>query len=280
MVSFRDRWQQILDSSKRPRRSPSKCTTNSVAQSGKANRDTAKTSITIDSPPLSPRSCADKALLRATLRFRLLRPRSDSDFVKKVLVIGGTGRIGRFAVEACRRIGDLDVSTGGRAPSGEGGVQIDLGNAATFRALDNFDTIIDCADTSEVSPESCLAYCLEHGQTFLETTALPNVIQSLLRRFRSLDASTSCQGLAVLGMGLFPGVSNVAAQSLSPEGCKRLELAVRLSPFSGSGPGTAKLMTHLLFADVQYYEAGLRVERMPFTIEVDFPFMSGIERGM
>jgi len=39
-------------------------------------------------------------------------------------------------------------------------------------------------------------------------------------------------------------------------------------------------MTHLLFADVQYYEAGLRVERMPFTIEVDFPFMSGIERGM
>src|SRR2546426_819937 len=108
---------------------------------------------------------------------------------------------------------------------------IDLSDAATFGILENFDTVVNCADTSCVSSDSCLSYCLEAGKTFIETSAFPSVVEHLLRTFGLFDAvrPRTVRGIAVVGLGLFPGVSNVAARSLCPYGCSRLELAVRMS---------------------------------------------------
>src|SRR5689334_10212446 len=117
----------------------------------------------------------------------------------RVLVIGGRGFLGGRVVAGLRAQPGLEVVAGSRG----GGVAVDLGVPESFAAMDGFDTVVDCSDSLAAPPDAALAWCVARGKTFLETTAEPRTIERLLR------AGPGGPGLAVVGVGLFPGVSNL-----------------------------------------------------------------------
>jgi hypothetical protein len=190
----------------------------------------------------------------------------------RVLVIGGTGFNGSRVVEALGRIGDATVVVGSRMAGGEGRVRVDLDDPSTFAAMRTFDVVIDCADSTVSSPIAAATWCLEHGPTFLETSAEPRTV--LAMREALAAPARAGRGAVVLGVGLFPGLSNLLARALHDwvGPCERLELAVRLSPLSGAGRGMCGTMARMLVTDAMGASDGALHASAPVSegIRVDF----------
>lgn len=180
---------------------------------------------------------------------------------RRVLVVGGGGFIGRRVVAALAAEPGVETAVGGR----RGPLVVDLDQPSTFAVFDRFDAVVDCADTTVAPPDEAASYCLRRGITFLETTAETASLARLFENHRrslaaELRAKTEpARGLLVLGLGLFPGLSNLLAAELArsrPEPPRRLEVAVRLALASGAGRGTVRAGVELLAHDALRYEGG------------------------
>lgn len=154
----------------------------------------------------------------------------------KVLVVGGAGYYGGRVVAALAALDGVEVAIGGR----RGPVRIDLGDASTFEALAGFEVVVDVADTTRHAPDDAIAATVARGGVWLETSADAPTVDRLLGL--PLDGP----GAAVIGLGIFPGVSTALAAAVADGGAERVELGVRLSPFSGAGRGNCALMTEML----------------------------------
>lgn len=143
----------------------------------------------------------------------------------RVLVIGGKGLFGQAVVRALA--GHAAVQVGGRG----GPVPIDLNQPASFPAMAGYDYVVNCSDTVSAPPDEAIARALDGGQCFVETGAHPATLERLLERFHGRQGHN---GLAVLGVGIFPGLSNLLAAAVArelPAGTP-LELGLRFSPMS------------------------------------------------
>ena len=192
----------------------------------------------------------------------------------RVLVIGGRGFFGSRIVEEVRKLPAAEVAVAGRA----GPLVVDLRDSTTFSAMNGFDYVINCTDSFAAPPDDALAYCLAGGITFLETSADAATIERLVLRFR--DAAASTTGRSVLGVGLFPGVSNLAARAACvAHGGPVSDLAVGilLNPLSGGGRGLCALMAHAIARPSVYYADGKRAEDAAIGASRSLAF-AGLER--
>lgn len=164
----------------------------------------------------------------------------------KVLVIGGRGFYGRQIVAALGRLPGLEVAIGGRG----GPVVVDLGAPATFEALGGFALVINAADSVGADPRAAARWCLAQGVTWFDIGADAAVAEALL----GLDATGP--GAIVVGVGLFPGVSSALAAAVAEGGA--VDLGIRLSVFSGAGPGIVALMMRMLTDPSVWWADGVR----------------------
>jgi hypothetical protein len=78
-------------------------------------------------------------------------------------------------------------------------------------------------------------------------------------RLLALAVGDACVGTAVIGVGVFPGLSTALARAVALQGgggCESIELGVRLSPLSGAGRANCALMAESLFVPATRYEDG------------------------
>ena len=123
------------------------------------------------------------------------------------------------------------------------------------------DFVVNTSDTLAAPPTLAIDYALYRGVHFVEAGAHSGTMEGLMRRTRGPAADTDgWTGTLLLGMGLFPGLSNLLAGQLVqwvglPE---RLDVVVRLNPLAGGGPGLVELMVRATQDDTVYYEGGAR----------------------
>jgi len=170
---------------------------------------------------------------------------------KTVLVIGAHGYLGKRVHAALAELDGLVVAGGSR----RGPVVIDLTRPESFAAMDGFDVVINCSDTIEAPPAEAAKHCLIHGILFVETGAHAPALRALMDLRR---AYTDAQGAVVVGVGLFPGVSNLLAHALrdAPGACERIELGIAIRAASGAGKGIANLMVDGFGATAASYVDG------------------------
>lgn len=195
----------------------------------------------------------------------------------RVLVIGGTGFLGRKTVRALAKVPRARVSVGYRrrppdpTPSDQGreppsAARIDLNDPSTFSVMSDYDWVVNVSDTLAASPEQIVDYALDRGIRFLEAGAHAATMERLIRRTRGPAADPDrWTGCVVLGVGLFPGMSNLLAKELvswagPPE---ELNVVIRLNPLSGGGAGLVELMVRATQEETISWEHGQRVAHPP-----------------
>lgn len=216
-----------------------------------------------------------------------------------VLVVGGDGFVGRRTCRALR-VADIETVSGSRNPQtrdrepDEGrSVRVDLCDPATFPVLQDFDLVINCADSLTAPPDEAVAHCLGIGVPWIEASAEPETVTRLLVRFRHASrgdskAATPVRAPLILGAGIFPGLSNLMAAFLVDEAperasgkppVERLETAVRYMPLGGAGGGVTALMGAALTQPRYWIEAGQKKQGPPIGPAVSLPFLDGRKKA-
>jgi len=173
-----------------------------------------------------------------------------------VLIVGGYGFYGSKVAEALTARG-YTIGRGTRSARGrEDAVQVDLTDPATYPAMDPFEIVVNCSDSVGAAPDQAVQHILATGGVWLEMGADGPSMERLL----ALEPGADATGTAVLGVGVFPGMSTVLARTVAEDGpsCNTLELGIRVSPLSGAGRGTCALMAESLFVPATRYEGGAR----------------------
>jgi hypothetical protein len=178
--------------------------------------------------------------------------------MSRVLVIGGFGFYGSKVAETLRARGH-DVVIGARRPQGRADVvAVDLSVPQTFVAFAGFDAIVNCSDSVNAQPDAAVQHVLVNGGAWMEMGAHLESTERLL----GLAAGHTCVGTALVGVGVFPGLSTALARSVALQGgggCESIELGIRLSPLSGAGRANCALMAESLFVPATRYENGALV---------------------
>ena len=202
--------------------------------------------------------------------------RQNSDHPIRVLVIGGKGFFGRRVVDAFATLDNCEVWLGGRSASAERELRIDLKDETTFPAMEGFDFVINCANSLKATSEPAIRYALHNHIFFIDTTADAAHVERVLFSVKQEAHPDAPQfkGVVLLGMGIFPGLSNMVAAALHrSEGVEEhLELGIHLNALSGAGRGMRSLMVNLVEQKAVHYHEGRRVELPPMSPGPAVPF--------
>lgn len=172
--------------------------------------------------------------------------------MKRVVVVGGTGYLGRRTVDALRRAPDIEVVVASR----RGPLVVDVERPETFSALDGAAVVVDLTDGTRSRPDALARWCLGRDLTLLEATSDAETV----RRLREMTGEGP--GRVVLGGGIFTGMSNLLARDVATAcgaGCS-ITWAVSTSPYSGAGAGTIALMVDGVARPAVSTRDGRRVE--------------------
>ena len=182
-----------------------------------------------------------------------------------MLVLGGRGYFGSRVVYVLRLCDDVEVAVGSR----RGEVRVDLGDPSTFAAFDDFDVVVNCADTVGASPLPAARHVLEHGGVWMDMGAEAGTAQQLL----DLEV-VEPKGHVVVGVGIFPGLLTMLGKHVSQlvGPCERIDLGVRLSTLSGAGKGNVRLMVEMLDQPGFDFHEGKRRERPALGPVTDLPY--------
>lgn len=185
-----------------------------------------------------------------------------------MLVLGGAGFYGARVVQALRARG-VHVEVGSR----RGAVRVDLRDSGTFGAFERWDAVVDAADSVNAPPDAACRHVLEHGGLWVEAGADLAATERLL----ALPVGRAVRGAVVVGAGVFPGLSTALGAALAAAGPSpaSVELAVRLSPLSGAGPGNVDLMMAALESPGVRWRGGRRLEGHPIQEARTVGFPSG-----
>lgn len=188
----------------------------------------------------------------------------------RILVIGGRGFYGRHVVAALEKLEGVEVVTGGRS----GPVVVDLRVPETFSVFNDFDVLIGCHDSVAVPSDAAASWCIEHGRTWLDLGA------DLASAERLLALETRGPGRAVVGVGLFPGLSTaLAAEAAAAVGRpQRVEVGIQLGVLSGAGRGACALMVAMLAQPSVWMLGGKRLEGPTLGADKVFDFMGSPAR--
>lgn len=170
----------------------------------------------------------------------------------RALLIGGRGFFGRHVATALRAM-KVDVTIGSRRV--RDGVSVDVERIEPS-LLAGYDVVINCADTLATPPDHLHEAAMTAGVLYIEPTAEPGPIARALARRDKLSGN----GVTVLGLGIFPGLSNLAAHAVFKENGRQgpIEVGMQFSPFSAAGAGMVALIAHLMAEPAPYYADGIR----------------------
>lgn len=204
----------------------------------------------------------------------------------KILVIGGSGHIGRRIVATLSgeisAESDWTVVVGGRYPDQyKTGLHVDLEDSSTFDGLADFDVIVNCTDTYRFSPRNLFERCLREGTIYVEMTADTDTYVDLYEFYESKLSLASLPGTAILGVGVFPGLSNLlggeAARSI--EDCQQLDMFLSWNVISGAGAGTCEVMVQSLARPIRYVLDGKVAETTPIGLPHPTPCFAKAKWG-
>ncbi len=191
----------------------------------------------------------------------------------KVLILGGTGAVGRAAATALRRRGHEVIPSGRTLDPGEG-LRLDLGTAEgrdryAAAAMD-VDAIVNASGIEDQELRSLAAQT-----AFIDTSAG----SAYLDRLATVPSSAP----TVLGAGIAPGVSTLLAAALDASDGDDVDIAVVLGTGEHHGPAAVAWTAALAGADVHRPAEGHPVRnlreqrRFPFAgrnrlhLRADFP---------
>jgi hypothetical protein len=198
----------------------------------------------------------------------------------RVLLIGARGFLGRHVNHALSRISDIAIVHSSRERA-RNSIYIDLNHPSSFAALDDFDVIVNCADSLMAPPDGLIEHCRLKGLIFLETSADTGTIQRILAKIPESPEKVY-PGIVILGIGLFPGLSNILARSVAElsRDRTRMEVGVHLNLTSGAGAGMCRLMAESLKTCSVEFVSGVPIRRAPISRGIEMPFWAGSRQTM
>ena len=134
---------------------------------------------------------------------------------------------------------------------------VDLSRPVTFGRMEGFDVIVNCADARGANAVAAMLHSAKTGLCFLDAGAN----QAHMRQAqRALAAEgNSLEGVTVLGVGLFPGLSNIFARHVwQTAPAESLTLCLRSNVLSRGGRGMARLMADTLTSQAVFFEGDVR----------------------
>lgn len=172
--------------------------------------------------------------------------------MQNVLILGGTGRIGRLVAADLLKYTPAQVTIAGR--SLDRGAQVAdslraaLGQSVQFQAVDladrrglkaaiaAADLVIHCAGPFCYREPSVLHFCIEHGAHYIDISDHPAFTQKALAYHQQAQAAGIT---AVLNTGVFPGISNSMVrrdvEQLDPDGAEDIHLSYVVAGSGGAG---------------------------------------------
>ena len=129
---------------------------------------------------------------------------------KKVLVVGGYGRIGNSVAQDLIKHTDAEVTiTSRQARSGIKpfkSLVLDLNDCQTLQqAISNYDLVIHCAGPFHHRDGRVLLSCIDAGVDYIDVSDHRSFYQRVIQnRDRAISAGIT----AILNTGIFPGISN------------------------------------------------------------------------
>jgi NAD(P)-dependent dehydrogenase (short-subunit alcohol dehydrogenase family) len=190
----------------------------------------------------------------------------------RVGIIGASGYMGEEAARALALLPNLEVVPLNRKGDLPRGRAFDLSDPLTYPAADDLDLLVNASDAARVSPIPFYEHALARGKLLLETTADRGAMAALIDRFRGQPSA----GCLVLGVGIFPGLSNLvgAAAAAKARPCKRLEVGLRFGPFSRGGQGMVDLAATMFRHDSVQVQDHELAPGSPIQDGPVLPFMS------
>ncbi|MEL7333301.1 MAG: saccharopine dehydrogenase NADP-binding domain-containing protein [Cyanobacteria bacterium J06560_2] len=182
---------------------------------------------------------------------------------QKVLVIGGSGRIGRSAAGDILNYTSAQVTITGRSPEIPADIvaksnrtyqSINLADEPAIEsAIAAHDLIIHCAGPFRSRNHHVLTSCIAQGKPYIDVADSPDYVNQALKYRQQAQAAGVT---AVISTGIFPGISG----SMVRQGIEQLDTAESV---------------HLSYLVAGSGGAGVTVMRTTF-IELQTPFMSKI----
>lgn len=133
--------------------------------------------------------------------------------VKEVLVIGGTGQIGRRVAKDIQKHSQGNVTITGRKPFYNQNfpvLQFNLNNPDSIKTLiSNFDLVVHCAGPFHHRNGQVLKHCIEQGINYIDVSD-HRAFHLQVADYH--QAAVEAGVTAILHTGVFPGISNLMAR--------------------------------------------------------------------
>lgn len=135
----------------------------------------------------------------------------------RILIVGGTGRIGSSVAQDLASHTSAEIAIAGRDQAAGMSVSSTLGSQVQFLALDladreglkqaiaSHDLVIHCAGPFLYRDTSVLKTCIEQGVNYLDVSDSRTFTRKAIA---CRDAATAAGVTAIINTGIFPGISN------------------------------------------------------------------------
>lgn len=204
----------------------------------------------------------------------------------RVLIIGGSGRIGRsVAADLLRHTDAVMTLTGRRSRPGfqtmprQRYQSLLLGNVEAVKdAVSRHDLVIHCAGPFRLRDFNILSQCIEQGTPYIDVADSPDYVgEALAFGDAAMAAGVTC----IVSTGVFPGISN----SMVRQGIEQLDQAkkVHLSYLVAGSGGAGVTVMRTTFIELQTpFPAkvdGQRVMIQPYCDREVLPFPAPYNQG-
>lgn len=191
--------------------------------------------------------------------------------MRKILVIGGYGDVGRSTVKELLRLTTDPIVIGGRhVDNGEEFIRTINDSRVTFQQIDiydeksyvnqlsSFSLVVMCLGPKKID---FAAYCLKKGIHYIDISASNQTMNELAKL---PSASVNAQG--ILGVGICPGLSTLLVKDLADhfDEIEQTEISLLMGMGDGYGKDALRWLLDNLSQPFDWTINGDRTKQIPF----------------
>jgi saccharopine dehydrogenase-like NADP-dependent oxidoreductase len=167
----------------------------------------------------------------------------------RILIIGGTGRIGQSVAQDIAQYTNAEITITGRSPRGPFQVlPLDLADRTQLQeAIAQHHLVIHCAGPFRYRDQRVLETCIKLGVNYLDVCDDPEFCrQALALKEKAITAGVT----AIVSTGVFPGISN----SMARQAVETLDTAesIHLSYVVAGSGGAGVTVMRTTFLELQH----------------------------